>query len=375
MDRSPLVTIVMPVYNLAQFLPQALSSALSQTYPSIEIVIINDGSTDETGKIIDEFAGRDRRVRPIHQENRGFASAMNRGIQESRGDYIAHLDGDDLIAPEKIEKQLEIFCANPEVDFVYTAIYVINAEGNTVGEQRGSDEVDSETFLAKMCFRNIVPNPTTMMGKRACCLNTPFNEIYRYSSDYDRLLRLAQKYRLKYLDLPLTYWRRHDLNVTNKLELLRGEQREILKQYDVSVLMGFVDRSKLSVEEKLLLKGGILYNLELWNQALEKFERVTGRVGRFYSGNCYVKLGDLGKAARYYRECLAFDQSNAACWNNLGVALAMSGEQGEADRCFQLALEKRVGYLDPEINRLCRESGWRLTERELRSELIPYKID
>ena len=105
-EQKPLVSVIIPVYNICRYLPQCLDSVIAQTYQNLEIVIIDDGSTDRSGDICDQYAERDDRIRVIHSENRGLASARNLGLENIRGDYISFIDSDDWIEPHTIETLL-----------------------------------------------------------------------------------------------------------------------------------------------------------------------------------------------------------------------------------------------------------------------------
>lgn len=115
---SPLVTIIIPAYNASSFLNRSVSSALAQTYGNIEIVIVDDGSTDDTGAIADGLAALDQRVRVIHQENRGLAEARRSGIKASKGEYITHLDADDELLPDAVAF-LYTKCKEQQLDIAY----------------------------------------------------------------------------------------------------------------------------------------------------------------------------------------------------------------------------------------------------------------
>lgn len=103
---SPFVSVIIPVYNVSRYLPQCIESVISQTYQNIEIVIIDDGSTDGSGKICDQYAERDPRIRVIHSMNRGLASARNLGLENARGTFISFIDSDDWMEPHAIEALL-----------------------------------------------------------------------------------------------------------------------------------------------------------------------------------------------------------------------------------------------------------------------------
>src|SRR5258705_11081136 len=108
MSDKPLVSVVIATYNMARYLPLAVRAALDQKYKNIEVLVVNDGSTDDTQCVMAPFLD-DSRVRYYTQKNKGQAAAKNRGIHESRGDYIAFLDADDMWALDKLEVQLPLF--------------------------------------------------------------------------------------------------------------------------------------------------------------------------------------------------------------------------------------------------------------------------
>lgn len=110
------ISVIVPVYNTEAFLPQCLDSLRRQTLEDIEFLLINDGSTDDSGRIMDEFADRDPRFRVIHQENRGFAGSRNRGLAEARGEFLGFVDSDDWIDPAMYSRLWECVSSDPETD-------------------------------------------------------------------------------------------------------------------------------------------------------------------------------------------------------------------------------------------------------------------
>lgn len=103
------VSIIIPIYNTEKYLKACLDSVLSQTYENLEIILIDDGSTDNSGKIIDDYAKKDHRIKVIHQKNRGQSAARNEGLKKATGNYISFIDADDKITPNFIEKLLAVF--------------------------------------------------------------------------------------------------------------------------------------------------------------------------------------------------------------------------------------------------------------------------
>ena len=110
--EKPLISVIVPVYNVKQYLRRCVDSILKQTYENIEIVLIDDGSTDESGAICDRYAQKDVRVKVIHKENGGLSDARNKGMQEARGEYFAFVDSDDYIAKDYIAYLFELIVEN-----------------------------------------------------------------------------------------------------------------------------------------------------------------------------------------------------------------------------------------------------------------------
>lgn len=128
MNLSPVISIVVPCYNQAEFLPETLNSVLVQTYSNWECIIVNDGSTDDTETIAKEWALKDERFKYIYQQNGGLSAARNTGIESAKGEYILPLDADDLIGKEYIEKALKAYEVNKNLKLVYCQANKFGAE-------------------------------------------------------------------------------------------------------------------------------------------------------------------------------------------------------------------------------------------------------
>lgn len=128
--NRPAISVIIPTYNRAEFLPRALDSVIVQTYRDWEIIVVDDGSTDTTPRILDSYRARlgDRLIH-VRQENSGCSAARNRGIELSRGAFIAFLDSDDEFLPQKLERQVGLLALRPSVDFVYSDYSFIDLEG------------------------------------------------------------------------------------------------------------------------------------------------------------------------------------------------------------------------------------------------------
>ena len=194
----PLVSVIVPAYNSAATLDETLRSVRAQTHRALEVLVVDDGSTDATAAIVERHAAEDQRVRLIRQPNAGVARARNRAIAEARADLIAPVDADDLWHPEKIERQLAALGSHPNVGLVYTWFAKIDQQGRIIElEQRNTSEGD---VLAALCVSNIVGHASSPLMLRAAVKSAGgYNESLRAQGaqgceDNELYLAIASKY-------------------------------------------------------------------------------------------------------------------------------------------------------------------------------------
>jgi glycosyltransferase involved in cell wall biosynthesis len=201
---SPLVSVVTATYNMGQYVPLAVQSVLEQTYKNIELIIVDDGSTDDTQAVLKPYLA-DPRVKYIHQKNQGQTRAKNKGILESTGDYIAILDADDIWLPHKIQKQLPCFEISPDIGVVYTNVKLIDEKGDVLGIPQRS--YFSGMVSGRLLVDNFVNLSSVMISRK--CLNKVgiFDERYPMSIDYDLWLRISAYYEFYYVDDVTFYYR------------------------------------------------------------------------------------------------------------------------------------------------------------------------
>ena len=118
-NETPLVTAVIPVWNCERYLAEAIDSVLAQDYPAVDLLVVDDGSTDNSAAIAKSYGGS---LRYLYQENTGLAGAQNTGYREARGEFVAYLDSDDLWLPGKISRQMDVFRETPELDIVFAHV-------------------------------------------------------------------------------------------------------------------------------------------------------------------------------------------------------------------------------------------------------------
>ena len=204
MTDRPLVSVVIATYNMARFLPLALRSALGQSYENIEVLVIDDGSQDDTRAVMAPFRS-DPRVRYIFQQNGGQASAKNHGIREAQGEYVAFLDADDMWVSDKLERQMPLFLRSPAVGVVYSRFAYIDEAGSELRVE------DYELFRGRvsgpMLIRNFIGFGTSVVRKECFDRLGSFDEAIGMGIDYDLWLRFSTQYEFDYVDRPLLRYR------------------------------------------------------------------------------------------------------------------------------------------------------------------------
>ena len=183
------LSVVMSVYNGQDHLEEAIDSILNQSFTDFEFIIINDGSTDKTRKILDEFAAQDFRIRVIHQENSGLAVSLNRGIRMARGNFIARQDADDVSLPERLEKQMTFLQSNPQVVLCGTWFLENNQDK---GQMIRKYPLDDQTLRKYINYVNFFCHPSVMFLKEAFIKSGGYDEQLPTGQDFEFWMRLCR---------------------------------------------------------------------------------------------------------------------------------------------------------------------------------------
>ena len=200
-------SVFIPTFNAAGLVAQAVDSVLAQTARPLEILVIDDGSTDSTGEALKRYGGR---IRCLRQENRGVYAARNRGIRESRGQYVAFLDADDLWEPQKLARQLEILDAQPRFPVVHTDAALIDAGGRLLKAAANPCRQSVNGLVFEEFFRSdmAVVLLSTVVIRRDCFDKTGlFDERHRSVVDHVFFLRLAWHFPIYFIPEPLVRYR------------------------------------------------------------------------------------------------------------------------------------------------------------------------
>jgi glycosyltransferase involved in cell wall biosynthesis len=225
---GPRVSAVIPTYNYARYVADAVESALAQCLPGLEVVVVDDGSTDATADVLRRFGGR---IRYVRQENRGLSAARNTGIRVARGRYLAFLDSDDLWLPGKLSEQAAWLDAEPEVGLVYGEALIV--------DERSTEEPTLHSHWAPhpsgwvwpaLVRQNVVPSPTPMVRREVFERVGPFDETLTACEDWDMWIRVSRVCPFAYVDRVVAKYRRHHANMSLDYERMMANGLRVLEK-------------------------------------------------------------------------------------------------------------------------------------------------
>lgn len=300
---TPEVSVLVPAYNAMDFLPDTVASVLAQTYQDFELIIVNDGSTDSVENWASELS--DPRIKLISQQNKGLAGARNTGLENAKGDYIAFVDADDLWLPNKLEKQVALLKARPEVGLVYSWISLIDETGEAQGKLR-KNQAEGDVWV-DLTIHNIVECGSVALVRKEC-----FNKVGKFdetlpfscSEDWDMWLRIAAHYHFGLIEEPLVYYRCHNNNLSSRWQLMEESFEIVLKKaFDSAPERLQVHKNKSYGFAKLRVAWKALQNsggddktaLQFERTAIDYYPkiRLTGEYLRFKIALIFVRLFGL----------------------------------------------------------------------------------
>jgi glycosyltransferase involved in cell wall biosynthesis len=213
-----LITIGIPFYNAERFIEDCVRSVLNQTYQNIEIILLDDGSKDSSLQKVKQF--NDARIKIVTDgENKGLIFRLNQLVTISKGDYFARMDADDLMFPDRIEKQLKLFISNLNVDVVFGDAVSIDKENTILGYKKSQKLTSRKDVL-----KGVYPIHPTVMIRREILLENPYEEGYFQMEDMELWYRLVDKYSFISINEPLLFYREDSSNNSRKhLKMIKGK--------------------------------------------------------------------------------------------------------------------------------------------------------
>jgi len=289
MVKKPTVSVIIPTYNRAHLIGRAIKSVLNQTYQDFELIIIDDGSTDDTEDIIRQFQEKDKRIKYVkHDKNKGGSAARNTGIKAAKGEYIAFLDSDDEWLLEKLKRQMKVFKnTSSEIGVVYTGIISINEISEDTNIQYNIPKKRGwiyEDLLAENC----VGTTSTVLIKKKCFEKSGlFDESLPGCQDWEMWIRIAKEYQFNFIKDPLIRYHIHNNRITMDLENKIKAKTIVINKFSEE----FVLRQKIYSQHC------------------------------FTRGNLYCKIGNIKKGREEFLKAIKLYPFNLKYFIYLGSAL------------------------------------------------------
>lgn len=228
-SKAPFFSVMMPVYNHAAYVGAAIESVLAQTFRDWELVVVDDGSTDESGAIVDGYAAKDPRIVAIHQTNGGEGAARNRALAAARAPWITFLDSDDLWYPETLRHYADFIAAHPEATFLYGTRHRLNDDGSV--EKPPGEFQDRVTGAAELFGRMHLSCLCVCFRKELADRAGGYDVRLRTGTDYDLYLRLSRHTRFWPIGHATGLRRRHGSNISQCSGRTRMTEAGLLQRF------------------------------------------------------------------------------------------------------------------------------------------------
>lgn len=318
------VSIVIPTYNRADYIVEAIESALGQTVPALEIVVVDDGSTDNTAEIVASF--NSDKIRYIKKEHTCAPDTRNRGIDEAKGEFILWLDSDDVLMPHTHEAYQYLLSAYPDVDVAYGNLVEIDSDGNETFSYTYPDYYENnQRLMERLLAKSRLPNPATMVKKTLYDKHGGYNVDFKRAHDYEFWSRVAPYVTAKHSGVVTCRYRIHGGNMSCD-EMVPDRAPEIkiakyiLKQYSLDQLFP--------------------------NLAWSDYQFASAQAFTLI-GEVFLQYNDCDLAQKYINESIAFfemnaptsDEQLAAAYISLGNVYLHGEEYSEAVNCFNKSVE------------------------------------
>lgn len=280
--EKPFFSVVMPVYNHAAYVAEAVQSVIDQTFADWRLMVVDDGSKDDSPRIVRELADRDNRITLIQQANAGPAVARNTGLEQADGLWLTYIDSDDLWFPDALANYKKFIDEHPDVQFIYGYRHRLDEDGSTTelpGEFQkgptGTAELFQRMYLSHLC----VCYRRELIDKAG-----GYDKNLRSCEDYDLYLRISLHCRFTPLGKPTGLRRRHGTNISRQTGFSRMQEAEVLRR--------FVER----------YGGAKVLNEQAVRNRLGKIYYSAAR--QYFKAGCFGQAVQAGRMAKQFRPCL-----------------------------------------------------------------------
>jgi glycosyltransferase involved in cell wall biosynthesis len=277
LSQCPRVSVIVPTYNRERYLQEAIDSVLHQTLSALELIVIDDGSTDATPALVSAI--HDQRLRYIIQPHRGLSAALNRGLESARAEYVARLDSDDVFLPDALSTLLSILETDRTVDVVWARGQFMDQEGRLQPRTCGSREHFPGEMLRSLAYEDCTTNDAMLVRKSCFTQVGPYDETLAFSEDWDMALRLARHFRFRFVDKVVVHIREHDDTMTKcksptRTEFLNSRTLPLDKLFnDPHLPADVVAIRPLAYANLYLFRGKMWISTRDFRKALREFAR------------------------------------------------------------------------------------------------------
>lgn len=231
----PKVSVIIPTYNCASFINEAIESIINQSYQDLEVIVIDDGSNDDTDKVLKPYMNR---IKYIYQENKGVAIARNVGIRAAKGEYIAFLDSDDIWYPEKLKIQTEILDSHQNVGLVYSDVNIFGGKVKTsVLKDKNKAILSGKIFDSLLLGKFYICCSSVIFRKSYIEKVGLFDESLKTCEDLDMWLRITRECDAIFIDNPLVQYRSHSANITKNMQQMYADKYYVLNKIFSNLLL------------------------------------------------------------------------------------------------------------------------------------------
>ncbi len=266
---DPLVSVVMSVYNGERYLAEAIESILNQTFSDFEFIVINDGSTDQSGHILDQFQSQDSRIRVFHEVNEGLAVSLNKGLKVARGKFIARMDADDVALPRRLEKQIAYLEAHDDVVLLGAEVELFIGHDLDLGP-RGHPILESDIRRRLLLGDGgALTHPAVVFKRDVGIRIGGYDPRFITAQDLDLFIRLSERGKVANLSDILLKWRQHEQSVSKT----KSESWSHMKRM---AIRGAIDRMGLEAYLEVVFPAEHL-NFTTDNLSLFRRARMHGR--------------------------------------------------------------------------------------------------
>jgi glycosyltransferase involved in cell wall biosynthesis len=295
-----MVSVIIPAFNSEKYISQAIESVLNQTYQNFELIIVNDGSTDRTEEIIQNYLNGHLY---IYQKNKGVAAARNTGISASKGEYIAFLDSDDIWLPKKLELQVHYLTMHLDTDLVYADYSTFNDRGILEENLTLARQLPRPCgyIFHTLLFKCFFQTSTVMIRRNVLDKVGMFDEQFFVGEDYDLWLRISAEHRIGYLPEVVAKYRQHSPSIT-------ARDLPTYKPWEIKVIekaLKMFPQEKTKIFSRKLKKRLARPYFDI---AYAAFHKKKYQVARYYFSKCLQTWPYNSKAIIYYFLCCAFPQ-------------------------------------------------------------------